>query len=503
LTSQAISGYSSSAFFYGPGWAAGSSSTVGSYVDVAFTGTTAHLLVSCVTGTGGTIEVRNAANTAIATISTGGFKQNFTGSVKITGGSGTNSYRLVLTAGTVAVVGIAVMSPTPPVIAWDKPGQISSNSSEATRLAYYLSQCAGVLSDFPTVVPVDMGSGWDYTTMISADITHRNDLGNKYATDKIEAALRSYLGSNFQQGLNALTAVTAAPAYTTPAASYTKTGATTPAAPTGFVATTSTQVSFSWSVPIDGGSTLTGYVIQSSPAGANTWTNVATIAASATSYVAATGFTASSSYDFRIAATNSVGTGAYSATSTATAGAAITTYASDTFTRSTLGTTETGGFAWTQNNGSTSWSCNGSQLVAAASATPAENECYIDDGQTNGTISVTRVASTYNSGIVFRATGANDVNGYIFWISSGGVWTLSKRTASNTYTSLGTNNTISPLAGQVMSVVLNGSSITCKVNGTTVITATDATYSGTRHGMWVNANNGQTWDGFSHTSATS
>jgi hypothetical protein len=56
----------------------------------------------------------------------------------------------------------------------------------------------------------------------------------------------------------------------------------------------------------------------------------------------------------------------------------------------------------------------------------------------------------------------------------------------------------------VLTVVLNGSSITCKVNGTTAITATNSTYStGTRHGAWVYPGNGDgIFDSFAHTSAT-
>jgi hypothetical protein len=506
LTAQSVSPYNGSAFVYGPGWTAGSSSTVGSYADVAFTGSTAHLLVSCVTGAGGTIEVRNAANTAVATISTGGYKQNFTGAVKITG-TGTTSYRLVLTAGTAIIVGVAVMSPTPPVIVWDKPGRMNSNNTETALLVAYQDACATILGDFPTVVSVDMGAGWDYTTMMAADATHRNDRGNKYAADQIEAALKTYLGSNFQQGLNAITAVTAAPTYTTPAPAYVKAGATAPAAPTGFTATSGNQVTFTWTRGTDGGATITSQIIQSSPAGANTWTTLATVSGSASSYNATSGLTASTSYDFRVAAVNSIGTGTYSATSTATAGAAPATYALDTFNRAdsaSLGSTETGAFAWSFANATTGAILTNQARMSAAPTTPntVDGDIYIDDAQANGTLQVT-LKSSGQQGMMFRGSGTNNTSAWVFFKDAAGAYFLKKRTAAGAYTTIVSVSGITGAAGDVLTVILNGSSITCKVNGAVAATTTDAFNStATRHGMW-GVNVGLLWDDFSHTSITS
>jgi hypothetical protein len=473
---------------------------------VAFTGTTAHLLVSCVTGTGGTLEVRNASNTAIATISTGGYKQNFTGAVKITGTSGTNSYRIVLTAGSAILVGVAVMSPTPPVIVWDKPAQFSSNTTEASLLATYQSTCAAILGDFPTVVPVDMGSGWDYTTMISSDGTHRNDKGNRFAADAIDSALRGYLGWNYQQGLNALSLTTGAAAYTTPTPSYAQTGATAPAAPGSFTATAAQQVSFTWTIPTDGGATLTGYVIQSSPAGAGTWTDLVTLPAGSTSYTLTTGLTASTSYDFRIAATNSVGRGTYSATSTATAGASPVTYAADTFTRadsSSMGTTETGGYTWSFDNACAGSIVSNQAKMSTGPTSPntVDGDIWINDGQANGTIQATLVSSG-QLGIMFRGTGTNNTTAWVFFKDASNNYFLKKRTAAGSYTTVVTTG-YTGAAGDVVAIVLNGSSITCKVNGVVKATATDAFNStATNHGFWNNGA-GVYWDNFSHTNATS
>lgn len=104
--------------------------------------------------------------------------------------------------------------------------------------------------------------------------------------------------------------------------------ATAPAQVTGLTlgtATTTTQP-LSWTAPANGGSALTDYVVQSSPAGANTWTTFAD-GTSTTASATVTGLTASTSYDYRVAAVNAVGTGTYSATATgSTAAAAGTTY---------------------------------------------------------------------------------------------------------------------------------------------------------------------------------
>lgn len=66
-----------------------------------------------------------------------------------------------------------------------------------------------------------------------------------------------------------------------------------------------------WTAPNNGGSSITDYVIQRSPAGAGTWTTFAdgtSTAASAT----VTGLSSSTNYDYRVAAVNALGQGSYS-----------------------------------------------------------------------------------------------------------------------------------------------------------------------------------------------
>lgn len=93
--------------------------------------------------------------------------------------------------------------------------------------------------------------------------------------------------------------------------------ATSPGQVTGLTlgtATISTQP-LTWTAPSNGGSAITDYIIQRSPAGAGTWTTF-TDGVGTSVAATVTGLTDGTSYDYRVAAINAVGTGAYSATAT-------------------------------------------------------------------------------------------------------------------------------------------------------------------------------------------
>lgn len=258
LTSRAVNGIATPAFSFGAGWTNGTSSTAAAAFNFAFKSATAYLLVNFVTGAGGSLTIKDAGTT-VATVTTGGYKQNFTGAIKLTGSEATTKQlTATLDSGTATVVGLAVTSPTPPVIAWDKPGQYNASTTEYTRLQAYLAECAGILGDFPTVVQCPMGSGWDYPTMVSEDTTHRNDLGNRYATGKIEDALTAFLTSE-RQGLNRLTASGSTAAYVP------QTATTAPGAATILVAD-----SFNRADATTLGTTETGAKVWTVPGGTST-----------------------------------------------------------------------------------------------------------------------------------------------------------------------------------------------------------------------------------------
>jgi Fibronectin type III domain len=100
-----------------------------------------------------------------------------------------------------------------------------------------------------------------------------------------------------------------------------------PLVPTGPVMGTpvlgNAQVSLVWSPPAsDGGSTLTGYLVEKSPNGTSTWTTVTTTAATARA-TTATGLTNGTIQYFRVSAINAIGTGAASNVVSATPTAAL------------------------------------------------------------------------------------------------------------------------------------------------------------------------------------
>lgn len=396
LTSAAVQNIATAAFSFDTSWSAGASSTVASVFNFAFTGSMAHLLVKFTTGAGGTLEVYEGTS-LIKSITTGGYKRDFTGAIKIAGlGSGTHQLTGKLVSGAATIVGLAIMGDTPPVVVWDNAGNGTGGAAAGARLALYQDTCAQVLPDFPTVVRVPAGSGWDVATMLG-DSIHRNDRGNFYAFTQIEAVLRAYLGQGFRQGLNALSRMTASTPY---------------------------------------------------------------VSAIATS-----------------------------------AGPPVIVYASDDFNRAdnaSMGVTPIGGLTWQT-------ACNGTPVVnfrifantavLSANTSAALADAYLDTGSANGMLRALVTNKSGFPGILFRASGTNNADGYVFFANGTG-YTLSIRTAG-VMTALLSSTTAAPANGDILSVVLNGPSITCKVNGVSVISTTDTTHTGTRHGMVNNSAGGQ------------
>ena len=90
--------------------------------------------------------------------------------------------------------------------------------------------------------------------------------------------------------------------------------ASTPDAPTGLGAVTDAEtgdVTLGWTVPAsNGGSAITGYIIEVQLSGSSTWTVIDTTPGSSTSYVITAGLVNGQTYDIRVSAVNAEGTGA-------------------------------------------------------------------------------------------------------------------------------------------------------------------------------------------------
>lgn len=150
-----------------------------------------------------------------------------------------------------------------------------------------------------------------------------------------------------------------------------------------------------------------------------------------------------------------------------------------------LGFTSGEGRAWEfySNGVAPDWrvtSVGTGSLITGASI----NLAVVDALTGNGTLTVTAssLGSNRRGGVVLRAQDW-DNNVFLFQSAAGTGLTLYKRVAG-VATSIATSTYI-PANGDIYDVVLFNANITVKVNGATIITATDSTFQGeTRHGLY-------------------
>lgn len=180
-----------------------------------------------------------------------------------------------------------------------------------------------------------------------------------------------------------------------------------------------------------------------------------------------------------------------------------TTAVADNFNRAnsstSMGSTSTGSVAWSALAGT--WGITGNAgYIAAAPATL--HMAVVESGVTNCTVEVKIAtnASSSSCGLFVRATDVS--NGYI--VESGSASTTAKlyKLVSGTATAIANSGSNVPFAsGDVIQVVLSGTSIIVKKNGSTIISTTDSTFTTqTKHGLYgAFAASGVTWDDFSVT----
>lgn len=164
---------------------------------------------------------------------------------------------------------------------------------------------------------------------------------------------------------------------------------------------------------------------------------------------------------------------------------------SDNFNRAnaaTLGSTSGESRPWQvgATTGTPTWSIVSDQAMLTASATGnavAWVEAYLADGTLQ--VTVPTAGAAHGAGVVFRVT--DGINYYYLAraTSADFHYALWKRVAG-TATQIGATSTVTITSGDVIQVVLAGSSIVVKVNGTTLFTVTDTTFlTATKHGLYA------------------
>jgi hypothetical protein len=167
----------------------------------------------------------------------------------------------------------------------------------------------------------------------------------------------------------------------------------------------------------------------------------------------------------------------------------------DTFNRANgaIGSTDTGALAWV-NSASSTWVISSNTVVNTVPT--GGGDTLVSDSHSDGTLSVALVTTTGVQGLAGRCT--TDADGYLFYIGSG-IAQLKKRTGTNAFTTLSTSPTMTLNPGDVLSLVMSGSTLIGKVNGVTVCRAVDATYTGTKHGLFNYNSANAAFDNFSWT----
>lgn len=170
----------------------------------------------------------------------------------------------------------------------------------------------------------------------------------------------------------------------------------------------------------------------------------------------------------------------------------------DNFNRAngSLGVTSTGGATWVTPLGT--WVVSSNRAAETSSAAQV-SRCYVESGVSDATVSVALAVLPGGGGgylgLYVRQAGATDSGILIQYAVSENTLEIMRRTAGAN-TSLG-SIAHTAIGGDIMSVVMAGSSIIVKMNGVTKLNVTEATYStNTKHGFWSYPNPGA-FDDFS------
>lgn len=173
---------------------------------------------------------------------------------------------------------------------------------------------------------------------------------------------------------------------------------------------------------------------------------------------------------------------------------------SDDFNRAdnaaSMGSTSGGGVAWSALRGT--WGIASNQGYTATPNGSATDIAVVETGVADGTVTVTLpTAPTTPSecGLTFRAV---DISNW-FVVQSAGTALKVYRNVAGTVTEIGSAASQRPASGDTLSVVMSGTSIVVKRNGSTVISLTDSAHTAaTKHGL-NNYQTGTRFDSFDFT----
>ena len=384
-----------------------------------------------------------------------------------------------------------------------------SQSTNANKLKLYIDNSAKTLS-FGGTIPTSLKSvtaasyigkagGYEYPWPGQMDeltlwtrVLSTSDISSLYnsgsgATPSGSGVSLSNLKSyyNFEQTSGNL--INQAVAKTSNTLSLTYTTVTAPGAPTAVSgsAASATSVSLSWTAPSsNGGASITDYTIQYSSNSGSTWSTWTHTASTSTSQTV-TGLSQGTSYIFRVAAVNSVGTGSYSSNSSSVTtwdvpGAPTAVSGSSTVNNQVA-------LSWTApaSNGGTSIT----DYVIQYSSNSGSTWTTFADGTSTST-SATVTGLTSNTSYIFKVAAVNSVGTGSYSSNSASV--LVRPTTPGVPTGLAASSTVNnqatlswtapadnggvAITDYIVQYSINNSSFTTFSDGTS--TSTSATITG-------------------------
>jgi Fibronectin type III domain len=260
-----------------------------------------------------------------------------------------------------------------------------------------------------------------------------------------------------------------------------------PGAPTALDATAgNAQCALTWTAPASSGSTtVTDYTVQyRTTAGPGSW-NTFSHSPSLATAITVTGLTNGTSYDFQVAAVNSVGVGAFSATDTATpvSGAALFT---DNFNRANGALTT----PWVGVDSNHSIVSN-QVVVGPANPTVSRYDQTLNADQwVEGSLA----GWTSGGGVIYPAIRVNSGNFYYAWNEGNNV-AIYKR-VSGSYSKVGSTSPSVYSSSCKVRLEAQGTTLRCYVDDVLAVTATDSSIATGVPGILSANGSGTTFDNF-------